>query len=174
MARLAYLLVTLSLAFAACTAPVSNDPTTNQSRTTSGSPSASAATTSTGSSAATDAATTTASPPITLTILAPGEHYLDDRSTITQDDAGTQFTTTLGNRIEFHLDNCWLWSAPRVTGPAQLVAIDYITDPGFVAWEILIEETGEVTITAAGTALSSGDCGSEDLQVEVSIDVGSG
>jgi hypothetical protein len=102
----------------------------------------------------------------------PGEHYLDDRSTITQDDAGTHFTTTFGNRIEIHLDNCWLWSTPLVTGPAQLVGIDYVTDPGFVAWEILIEGTGVVTITSTGTDTDSDDSASPDLQFEVSIDVG--
>jgi hypothetical protein len=169
MARLAYLLVTLSLVFAACTAPVSNDAGTNQARITSRSPSTSVATS---SPATTDAATTTAAPPITDTTLAPGGRHLDDRSTITQDDAGTLFTTTLGNRIELHLDNCWLWSAPRVTGPAQLVGIDYLTDPGFVAWEVLIEGTGVVTITSTGTDTGTDDCGSQVLQFGVQIEVG--
>jgi hypothetical protein len=173
MARLAYLLVTFSLAFTACSAPVSNDPGTNQSRTTSGSPSTSVAATSTCGAATTDAVATTTAPPIIVTTLAPGEDYLNDRSTITQDDSGSQFTTALGNRIELHLNNCWLWSAPLVTGSAQLVGIDYVTDPGFVAWEILIEGTGVITITSIGTDTGSDDSESPDLRFGVQIDVGS-
>jgi hypothetical protein len=160
MVRFAHVLVALSLAAAACTASATDDTGPNQGSTTSGPP-------------PTATSTTTDAPSTTSTAVGPGEYHLDDRSTITQDDTGTRFTTTLGNRIELHLGTCWLWSEPQITGPAQLVQINYVTDPGFTAWEILIEGTGEIKITATGTASSSGDCGSQDQDFEVSIDVGS-
>ena len=160
MVRFAYVLVAISLAAAACTASVTDDTGSNPGSTASGPP-------------PTATSTTTDAPSTTSTAVGPGEYHLDDRSTITQDDTSTRFTTTLGNRIELHLGTCWFWSEPKITGPGQLVEINYVTDPGFTAWEILVEGTGEITITATGTASSSGDCGSQDLDFEVSIDVGS-
>jgi hypothetical protein len=96
---------------------------------------------------------------------------LPDRSTITQADAGTTFTATLGSRIELQLTNDYLWSQLEIAGPGQLVVINYVADPGFAGWEVLIEEAGIVTITALGTPnCETDDCGDEQLDFTVTIE----
>jgi len=95
---------------------------------------------------------------------------LPDRSTITQEDTGKRFTTTLGNRVELQLSSDYLWTRPQVEGSVELVDINFITDPGFTAWELLIKEPGEITITAIGTPNCDGDyCDPQDRDFEVSI-----
>lgn len=97
--------------------------------------------------------------------------HLEDRSTITQNDTGKVFSTTVGNRIELQLSSDWLWSQPRINSPYQLVEINFVTDPGFSAWEILIEEPGEVIIEASGVGVCDG-C--DDVEFTVAITAGSG
>ena len=83
-----------------------------------------------------DTTTTTLSP---STPGAPNMPLLADRSTLTVADAGRSYTTTLGNRIEHQLSSDYLWSGPRIEGPAQLIEINFVADPSFMAWEVLIE-----------------------------------
>ena len=96
---------------------------------------------------------------------------LADRSTLTVADAGRSYTTTLGNRIELQLSSDYLWSGTRIEGPAQLIEINFFDDPGFMAWEVLIEGTGTVTINASGECAAS-ECDPGSIEYEVIVEVG--
>ena len=119
------------------------------------------------------ASTTSASP---TTSLGADDIDLPDRSVISQEDNGSNFTTALGNRVELQLSNDYLWTAPLLTGPAQLVPVNFVDDPGFTAWELLIEEAGTVTITSRGTPnCDPADCDQqEDMEFSVTIEVTTG
>lgn len=102
-------------------------------------------------------------PPLTL-----GEpiNPLDDRSTITQNDSGKLFSTTVGSRIQLQLSGDWMWSQPIINRPHQLIAINFVTDPGYSAWDILIAEPGDVLIEAKGVGFCD-DCDDMDFTVTI-------
>ena len=122
-----------------------------------------------------ESTTTTAATPTSAADPSPtasAARPLPDRSTLTQADTGATFSTTLGNRIELHLANDWTWSGPFLVGPAELVQIDFIQDPGYRAWEVLMFEPGIVAITSRGEP-NCGDatqCPALDYSVAIEVE----
>ncbi|MCP3973831.1 MAG: hypothetical protein GY720_04995 [bacterium] len=91
---------------------------------------------------------------------------LGDGSTITQDDSGQMFFTTAASRLQLQLSNDWLWSEPTINRPHQLIAINFVTDPGYSAWDILINEPGDVVVEASGMQVCD-DCESLEFSVVI-------
>lgn len=69
---------------------------------------------------------------------------------LTEADGGRTFRVARGDQPHLRLSNQYVWTAPRTTGPIQLVPIEFFRDPGYREWTITSSGSGTATIRASG------------------------
>lgn len=70
---------------------------------------------------------------------------------LTEADNGASYRLPAGAEVHLRLSNRYIWSAPRATGPVELVQIEFFRDPGYSEWVIRPAGSGEATIRSTGT-----------------------
>lgn len=124
------------------------------------------------SPAPSEPATTTSEVPVATsgtTALRTYRHLLDG-SAITLDDLNRDLAITQGTRAELHLNSDYSWTDPLVVGPAELVSIIPPDDAGYVAWELITSDPGNLIISATGVPNCDGDdCSQDHLDFAISI-----
>jgi hypothetical protein len=94
---------------------------------------------------------------------------------ITEVDSGESFTLAPGSETRLRLSGDYLWSEPKVRGPAvELAPVNYFQDPGFSEWAVLAVRPGTATIAALGTPPACAGqerCPDEPLGFQIEITV---
>ncbi len=116
-------------------------------------------------------ATTTSRLPTTTPATTAREYrHLLDGSAITLDDLNRDLAITLGDRAELRLSRDYDWTDPLVVGPAELAAITPPDDAGYVAWELITADSGNLIISATGVPdCESDDCNQAEMDFAISI-----
>jgi hypothetical protein len=77
---------------------------------------------------------------------------------VTMRNSGATFTVKKGTELQLRLTERYRWSAPRVRGTAvRLIPIEFIRDPGYLAWSVKARARGKAVVTAVGYGQSSGE-----------------
>lgn len=71
---------------------------------------------------------------------------------LTEADSGRTYQVTRGHEPTLRLSGQYVWTPPKVTGPASLHQVLYFRDPGYSEWTISIEGDGPVTVRSDGSA----------------------
>ena len=75
---------------------------------------------------------------------------------LTLRDSGKTFTARKGAELQLRLPERLRWLPPRVRGTAvRLTRIEFIRDPGYLAWSLSARTRGTAVITAVGYARES-------------------
>jgi hypothetical protein len=70
---------------------------------------------------------------------------------VTLRDSGKTLTVRKGAQLQLHLTERLRWLPPRVRGTAvRLTRIEFIRDPGYLAWSVAARSRGTAVVTAVG------------------------
>jgi hypothetical protein len=78
---------------------------------------------------------------------------------VTLRDSGRTLTARKGAHLELRLPEDDRWIGPRVRGDAvRLTRIQFVRDPGYLAWSVVAAARGTARVTAVGYGESSRSC----------------
>jgi hypothetical protein len=96
---------------------------------------------------------------------------------LTLRDSGKTFTARKGAELQLRLPESLRWLPPRVRGTAvRLTRIEFIRDPGYLAWSVAARTRGTAVVTAVGYVRESaqrrcdpGPCGPRLFRVTLVV-----
>ena len=70
---------------------------------------------------------------------------------VTLRNNGDRLTLRKGSHVQLHLTERYRWGAPRARGRAvRLDRINFLRDPGYLAWSVTARARGKTVVTAVG------------------------
>jgi hypothetical protein len=78
---------------------------------------------------------------------------------VTLRNSGARVTLHKGAQVQLRLTERYRWHGPRVRGKAvRLVRIEYVRDPGYLAWTVTTHTRGRTVVTASGYGFGTRQC----------------
>jgi len=79
---------------------------------------------------------------------------------VTLRDSGARLILQRGARVQLRLTERYRWHGPRIRGKAvRLQPIEYVRDPGYLAWTVTARARGRAVVTASGYGFGTRECG---------------